>query len=129
MEFLLIGLTIIAAITEGFIDAVRSKKTIIEHYLSFWVRIILMGAAPFFALYQLEAFYLNVVFTGLLGSIYWIVFDIAFNIMAGNYWLYTGTTSKIDQFMRKIGGPGEILFTKIFTSTLFFMAYEFLKTL
>ena len=86
MEFLLIALTIVAAAAEGFIDAARSKKTQIEHYLSFWVRVVLMGIAPFLLLYQAKVYYLNLLFSGILGSIYWIVFDLAINTMSGNHW-------------------------------------------
>lgn len=129
MEFLLIALTIVAAAAEGFIDAARSKKTQIEHYLSFWVRVVLMGVAPFLLLYQAKVYYLNLLFSGILGSIYWIVFDLAFNTMAGNHWGYTGTTSKIDKFMDKIGGPEEIIFTKVFVGMVFFMLYDILRGL
>lgn len=129
MEFLLIALTIVSAAAEGFIDAARSKKTEIEHYLSFWVRVVLMGVAPFLLLYNIKDFYLNLLFSGILGSIYWIVFDLAFNTMAGNHWGHTGTTSKIDKFMDKIGGPEEIILTKVFVGMLFFMLYDILGEL
>jgi hypothetical protein len=129
MEFLLVISTIASAIAEGFIDAVRSKKTKIEHYFSFWIRVLLMGVGPAILLYPFKYLYMSIIFTGVLGSIYWIVFDLAFNVMAGNSWGYVGKTSAIDRFMSEIGGPEERLFVKVFVLMFFFMLYDISKTL
>lgn len=79
---------------------IASAKVDAEHYLNkqyftdhtsrFWLRVLATAMAAS-----------SVIDLFLLASIFYLLFDLTFNMLVGNKWYYIGGTSKIDRFWRK----------------------------
>ena len=117
-----VAVSIITAVVESYFDAKKNKP--IEHILSATVRglgaVVVVYFIPGTVLFQ-------VLFTGVVLVVYWIVFDLCYNLFKGNDWGYVGNTAVLDRFARKYIGQGfDYLFVKFFLLVVLIFALLFI---
>ena len=97
------------ALKEGISDAkVIKAKYGIKHGESFVFRILIVSIVAFIVtgvyhtVYNLHYLITTMSYVWVLGSIYWILFELTLNIKVGWGLFYTGSTSAIDIILTKI---------------------------
>ncbi len=102
--------SIVTAVVESYFDAKKNRP--IEHILSAIVR----GVVTIVVVYFMPVSILfKFLFAGAVLVVYWIVFDLCYNLFKGNKWGYVGNTAFLDRFARKYIGTGfDYLFVKFY---------------
>lgn len=117
LEMFYMGVVFILAVAEGYLDGylVREGKKV-THVGSAILRVLFC----LFCSWGVLVGPLNIIlYTAMLLTLYWIVFDIAFNIFRYqdiSRWRYIGATSQMDRIARKMFGRdgGAYLSFKLF---------------